>query len=99
MIRRPPRSTLFPYTTLFRSPSPRARTPYVTPSGDWRRSTLVRTGACRAARASGNTTRPGTDQGRSEEHKSEIQSRPHLVFRLLLLKKKTDITNYADTCT
>src|SRR5436305_14015533 len=64
MIRRPPRSTLFPYTTLFRSrpwaPSPRCTI----------------TSACCG---------PGS---RSEEHTSELQSRPHLVCRLLLEKKK-----------
>src|SRR2546429_5501826 len=63
MIRRPPRSTLFPYTTLFRSA--RGRTP-----GD----------ACRGAPARGRS-------GRSEEHTSELQSRLHLVCRLLLEKK------------
>src|SRR5215208_7606949 len=65
MIRRPPRSTLFPYTTLFRSP------PTVRAEG--RRS---RTPARHARR-------------RSEEHTSELQSRGHLVCRLLLEKKKT----------
>src|SRR5215813_14563385 len=72
MIRRPPRSTLFPYTTLFRSASP-ARRPTGGPgSGDaWPRF----------ARA---------DRGRSEEHTSELQSRPHLVCRLLLEKKKNN---------
>src|SRR5437660_5921545 len=65
MIRRPPRSTLFPYTTLFRSIRPAPT-------------------ACRArAKAHG---RRGTD--RSEEHTSELQSRGHLVCRLLLEKKK-----------
>src|SRR3989442_4910794 len=71
MIRRPPRSTLFPYTTLFRS---RARRPP-------RRHDLGRAlgeGAGGARRRS----------WRSEEHTSELQSRPHLVCRLLLEKKK-----------
>src|SRR2546422_6457382 len=67
MIRRPPRSTLFPYTTLFRSPSPRWRCP------------ARRKGLARAA--TGRTRR-------SEEHTSELQSRLHLVCRLLLEKKK-----------
>src|SRR2546422_1478840 len=74
MIRRPPRSTLFPYTTLFRS--------------------------CRAAASARRYRRPtsaaaeqppGTErlrEGRSEEHTSELQSRLHLVCRLLLEKKK-----------
>src|SRR2546422_6654036 len=67
MIRRPPRSTLFPYTTLFRS----------------RASTGGRT-AARTRGASGRRTSPT----RSEEHTSELQSRLHLVCRLLLEKKK-----------
>src|SRR2546422_7652692 len=66
MIRRPPRSTLFPYTTLFRS----------------RRST-------RRARTASCPKRPHPGgAGRSEEHTSELQSRLHLVCRLLLEKKK-----------
>src|SRR5436305_9162736 len=67
MIRRPPRSTLFPYTTLFRS----------------------RLGPARPA-GSGQALRRGRalDRFRSEEHTSELQSRPHLVCRLLLEKKK-----------
>src|SRR2546429_6103350 len=100
MIRRPPRSTLFPYTTLFRSPCPdpgRARhlcllrrrhyipaprEPFHThtihsPSSaiDDEEAWLGRSG-CRDSR------------GRSEEHTSELQSRLHLVCRLLLEKKK-----------
>src|SRR5258705_2852994 len=79
MIRRPPRSTLFPYTTLFRSPlgaeGPQARAP-----------------AERAARAIyARAFRPHLqlDLGlRSEEHTSELQSLRHLVCRLLLEKKK-----------
>src|SRR6266436_1763179 len=68
MIRRPPRSTLFPYTTLFRSPA-RLQRPI------WR-----------AARAGW----PSRTRSRSEEHTSELQSRLHLVCRLLLEKKKTN---------
>src|SRR2546429_6052185 len=69
MIRRPPRSTLFPYTTLFRSvPGPRE----------------VRRGALVPAAVHG-----GQQPHRSEEHTSELQSRLHLVCRLLLEKKKT----------
>src|SRR6266498_5643154 len=67
MIRRPPRSTLFPYTTLFRSGAAR---------------TGRRDGAARVRRP----RRAGPP--RSEEHTSELQSRPHLVCRLLLEKKK-----------
>src|SRR3989442_2321710 len=72
MIRRPPRSTLFPYTTLFRSGS------------DVR---LVLAAALLAALAA--VPAAAADWGRSEEHTSELQSRPHLVCRLLLEKKKT----------
>src|SRR5207253_6611284 len=66
MIRRPPRSTLFPYTTLFRSTA---------------------AGASRRPRRGGTTGRARAD-ARSEEHTSELQSRGHLVCRLLLEKKK-----------
>src|SRR3989442_8424650 len=76
MIRRPPRSTLFPYTTLFRSIADHGR-----PALD----------LGRADQARGlHDTRPELD--RSEEHTSELQSRPHLVCRLLLQKKKTRAT-------
>src|SRR2546422_6045872 len=89
MIRRPPRSTLFPYTTLFRSPVhllDRARHVLERHQADALeplRAYLtivvepVVVGAC-----------PG--RGRSEEHTSELQSRLHLVCRLLLEKKKHD---------
>src|SRR3712207_8402901 len=74
MIRRPPRSTLFPYTTLFRStarggPSPRARTA---------RPLVDRAPGAHRGRA---------PRARSEEHTSELQSRQYLVCRLLLEKK------------
>src|SRR5687768_18047583 len=82
MIRRPPRSTLFPYTTLFRSPSPPPPRPPTEGSPPrpkrWRR----RWPAGSAARA------PLPVEPRSEEHTSELQSRLHLVCRLLLEKKK-----------
>src|SRR5258707_5845449 len=82
MIRRPPRSTLFPYTTLFRS-RPRRR--------PGRRLVRAHRGrrVDRAARA--EETRPALGSGgedRSEEHTSELQSRQYLVCRLLLEKKK-----------
>src|SRR5438105_12893322 len=74
MIRRPPRSTLFPYTTLFRSSlrSPRPALPHRGAAP------LIRPPACLAG-----------PQWRSEEHTSELQSRVDLVCRLLLEKKKT----------
>src|SRR3712207_8239867 len=96
MIRRPPRSTLFPYTTLFRS--------YV---GDvvWLLDHLVRRGGTRIedldlptlrswlahnrTRGAGRATIARRAAARSEEHTSELQSRQYLVCRLLLEKKKT----------
>src|SRR5436305_1502296 len=83
MIRRPPRSTLFPYTTLFRS-RPRAR------------ARRARARRCPTPSLPLPPTPPGqftevatpTFCLRSEEHTSELQSRPHLVCRLLLEKKK-----------
>src|SRR2546422_3040630 len=76
MIRRPPRSTLFPYTTLFRSVDGKLRTP--DPRRRAGRRVLRRRPVLRG-RARGR---------RSEEHTSELQSRLHLVCRLLLEKKK-----------
>src|SRR2546429_6898439 len=79
MIRRPPRSPLFPYTTLFRSHAA-ALNP-----ADWH---IVR-GDPLIARLMGiGLTRPKARVARSEEHTSELQSRLHLVCRLLLEKKK-----------
>src|SRR3712207_8554787 len=80
MIRRPPRSTLFPYTTLFRSAGagPDDRPPAVP-----RLEQL----AARGARARADRRRPPRVH-RSEEHTSELQSRQYLVCRLLLEKKK-----------
>src|SRR5947208_13355505 len=78
MIRRPPRSTLFPYTTLFRSP--RSRPPGPGPNS------LRDTVACRTVRRSRDQLEHGGL--RSEEHTSELQSPDHLVCRLLLEKKK-----------
>src|SRR3989449_8550582 len=76
MIRRPPRSTLFPYTTLFRSLG--TGDALFFPSGTQANQTGVAL-----------LTRPGTELLlRSEEHTSELQSRLHLVCRLLLEKKK-----------
>src|SRR2546427_6935056 len=75
MIRRPPRSTLFPYTTLFRSLRPAALAGCCSGAHhSWR-----------SRRESGWT---GSHDGRSEEHTSELQSQSNLVCRLLLEKKK-----------
>src|SRR3989442_11240585 len=89
MIRRPPRSTLFPYTTLFRSRtvlrySTRLSRRTVTRPGSRLRGSIPNT-ALLTHRAINS---------RSEEHTSELQSRPHLVCRLLLEKKKSKDTNY-----
>src|SRR3989442_6879866 len=83
MIRRPPRSTLFPYTTLFRSVCARRQGEV----GDGHTPSVYR--FCGRSHYRGllhrTTLRPSF---RSEEHTSELQSRPHLVCRLLLEKKK-----------
>src|SRR5688572_32104562 len=76
MIRRPPRSTLFPYTTLFRS----TRGPSEGRRGGPARSRATARGANRSSEAAGAL--------RSEEHTSELQSQSNLVCRLLLEKKK-----------
>src|SRR5258706_8429672 len=80
MIRRPPRSTLFPYTTLFRSAPPRAGPP--------RASSAPRT-ALQASPRRGSAAPPPRScrRSRSEEHTSELQSLTNIVCRLLLAKK------------
>src|SRR3712207_7375297 len=84
MVRRPPRSTLFPYTTLFRSRSTRHGVPSSATTSS-RNSTRRAIGSSRVIRRSGRARA----RGRSEEHTSELQSRQYLVCRLLLEKKKT----------
>src|SRR2546422_4214532 len=91
MIRRPPRSTLFPYTTLFRSTSwSRARE---APSTERISIQCPSSMMSMSVAVSQKNTLPGrpktTSALRSEEHTSELQSRLHLVCRLLLEKKKT----------
>src|SRR2546429_5815737 len=87
MIRRPPRSTLFPYTTLFRStPRRRCSTRREAPKSGVEKRT--RTPVPRRPDAVRDRT-IRTRARRSEEHTSELQSRLHLVCRLLLEKKKT----------
>src|SRR3712207_8332478 len=95
MIRRPPRSTLFPYTTLFRSRAGGARYRGKQRIGQGHRAQARRGGRrCRDLRALGGGAgldRGGNfdqDRARSEEHTSELQSRQYLVCRLLLEKKK-----------
>src|SRR5438045_6709137 len=82
MIRRPPRSTLFPYTTLFRSEAHVARCEDC-------REELERLQAVRSLIAS-TGVRHQAPEARSEEHTSELQSLRHLVCRLLLEKKKIE---------
>src|SRR5688572_31744698 len=98
MLRRPPRSTLFPYTTLFRS----SRTPSDRSVGariaSWLHGSVERRpappGAAGAPRTSGGPSREAShgdhrsQRPRSEEHTSELQSQSNLVCRLLLEKKK-----------
>src|SRR5689334_24031436 len=82
MIRRPPRSTLFPYTTLFRSPARRERDRRTGSRAQDRRRALDRRAHGEGRRGAARRSR------RSEEHTSELQSQFHLVCRLLLEKKK-----------
>src|SRR5258707_2970614 len=96
MIRRPPRSTLFPYTTLFRSGPAR-----------FERATLCLEGRCSIHLSYGPVllilsaeafTSGQILQCRSEEHTSELQSRQYLVCRLLLEKKKTIARHTTASC-
>src|SRR5438477_7246452 len=90
MLRRPPRSTLFPYTTLFRSISPRFRRSVSgTPSPDRGRRARVRRNAPIPPTPGPTSFTFRRRQRRSEEHTSELQSHVNLVCRLLLEKKKT----------
>src|SRR5436305_6577247 len=83
MLRRPPRSTLFPYTTLFRSGQSSFR-------GDAKHRTTM----CNCTSENLEIPRCAIAHlRRSEEHTSELQSRPHLVCRLLLEKKNNNNTN------
>src|SRR2546427_8578622 len=91
MIRRPPRSTLFPYTTLFRSADevadrcdPQADDEHVDPAADH-----AAAGEETARRADREVGEHRDRERRSEEHTSELQSQSNLVCRLLLEKKKT----------
>src|SRR5258707_4683932 len=85
MIRRPPRSTLFPYTTLFRSTIIAVAVVSVR---------VIAVISIRIAPAPA-PEREATDEDRSEEHTSELQSRQYLVCRLLLEKKKKNTINAA----
>src|SRR3712207_7591100 len=87
MIRRPPRSTLFPYTTLFRSVGPAQPAAEPRPGPRTPRRRVARGDEAAAAPAPPDEA----EQGRSEEHTSELQSRQYLVCRLLLEKKNYKI--------
>src|SRR3712207_8035670 len=91
MIRRPPRSTLFPYTTLFRSlRSSETMRATVQPQGRKMRASPTFAGSMRRPETTrySPTLSGCSSSGRSEEHTSELQSRQYLVCRLLLEKKK-----------
>src|SRR3989442_5571363 len=91
MIRRPPRSTLFPYTTLFRSlvvAGNRPGTGFVAAPGRAVAVGIVGGGAAGVGVVTHREHGARDGVERSEEHTSELQSRPHLVCRLLLEKKK-----------
>src|SRR3712207_7760084 len=96
MIRRPPRSTLFPYTTLFRSPTKRPWLAPVRAAFEGGPVSGRRAAAGRRSSSSSGPCPPGSPRppcrrpphARSEEHTSELQSRQYLVCRLLLEKKK-----------
>src|SRR3712207_7209815 len=97
MIRRPPRSTLFPYTTLFRS---FGRTPAcppwpATPESRRPPATATCTRASTCSPPEHRTCPQYWPRARSEEHTSELQSRQYLVCRLLLEKKKITHTQHA----
>src|SRR2546426_7045024 len=95
MIRRPPRSTLFPYTTLFRSPSAsRAQTP----QDPWEALNRLHAGQKievveKTLKKHVGTLMTVSAEARSEEHTSELQSPCNLVCRLLLEKKKKNTIN------
>src|SRR3989442_7654183 len=101
MIRRPPRSTLFPYTTLFRSPESATVTKQ-------HRRRAIGLAPINGAVSSAAFTIFSDEQhlsiiaditeDRSEEHTSELQSRPHLVCRLLLEKKTLDYVTHIALC-
>src|SRR5436305_4556182 len=94
MLRRPPRTTLFPYTTLFRSAGLAVNRGIVVDAGmGTSDGDIYALGEC--AEVGGQVyglVAPLYEMARSEEHTSELQSRPHLVCRLLLEKKKKHAT-------
>src|SRR5256885_4178499 len=102
MIRRPPRSTLFPYTTLFRSGFKNYRRHWAAPRTAAYAAADVHFGQRHAPERTGagsrRLPRQGSRDGRSEEHTSELQSPCNLVCRLLLEKKKNKkVSTYIHT--
>src|SRR3712207_7037117 len=102
MIRRPPRSTLFPYTTLFRSGSASTACAATAHASRFCERVCLGNDGCSLScvlPATGTWLRAGrrstASRSRSEEHTSELQSRQYLVCRLLLEKKKHDLLTYA----
>src|SRR3712207_8961537 len=91
MIRRPPRSTLFPYTTLFRSSRPTTSSPASSASACEPSAPPRQRRLWRELRNRGTSGSLASGCARSEEHTSELQSRQYLVCRLLLEKKTTII--------
>src|SRR3712207_7104469 len=88
MIRRPPRSTLFPYTTLFRSlPANDPRVPKIAVTIAGVTQTFLDTAHVLDTGGFDSSCRGNESKPRSEEHTSELQSRQYLVFRLLFVKK------------
>src|SRR3712207_8660720 len=96
MIRRPPRSTLFPYTTLFRSPGRARAQPRRAPAPRLVGRTMNRW-MLRGIATAGFAAGAWLLTARSEEHTSELQSRQYLVCRLLLEKKNANISDTSIT--
>src|SRR3712207_8761402 len=96
MIRRPPRSTLFPYTTLFRSVASAVGHILRGSIGTPGRASRALASVTAASETLASRVRP--PQLRSEEHTSELQSRQYLVCRLLLEKKKNKKDTHNSTC-
>src|SRR3712207_8048202 len=101
MIRRPPRSTLFPYTTLFRSVLAHRRGSWLTVGSEPGPLMIRRPDHQRTPQSASSARRCLSAFSRSEEHTSELQSRQYLVCRLLLEKKKNKIIlpSYNNTST
>src|SRR3712207_8697018 len=97
MIRRPPRSTLFPYTTLFRSLEQQRREAHA--AQQLGQVQHVALGTAREHLLARLVEEGGLEHQRSEEHTSELQSRQYLVCRLLLEKKKKQENNKTKTHT